>query len=228
MEQALILGFNGGYMDPKDLPVRPIDIIRDMIADVELYGYAIQYHVERDTPSQAAISYDAYSMGGIVDGRLRVLPLRVASPAIKNRDNSLIAALAFAADQIGTITADFMDNTSRSFEIDISSLIGKSWNDPNGNYRIIVHDEQMLGNVVLISKDDEEVEMVFHPYNSITPVSIPSFVGGIDPGDEFAPDVRTITVQMGNFVAMAYQELFIPYKTVLKLLEERVAGNSFS
>jgi hypothetical protein len=242
MSYAMILTLSGGNRDPEELEFRPVGILRDMIADVELAGYAVKYNVELDTPSKAAISYDLYAADDIRGGPInedRALEWRAIATPVVNRPSSIAASIALITGQVGAISIDFM-NTSNSFELDFSDLVAGDYSPPQGEYKIITYHESVQGNVVLDIEDLDDLEegeggnvafyddedgsakivvparLVFHPYNSTALVDIPPHLYDVSVlGSELEVPLRTVTVQISNIIAGVEQKVFTSYFDLL-------------
>jgi hypothetical protein len=237
MSSAMILTLTGGNRNPEELDFRPIGILRDMIADVELAGYAVKYNVELDTPSKAAISYDLYAADNIKAGPVneeRALEWRAVAPAVINRPSSIAALTALVVGQVEAISIDPM-NTNGRYDLDVSELVAADYELPQRAYRIITHTASVRGNVVLDIEDDEDDEdenlvfdgdgnamiikparLVFHPFNSTALVNIPPALYGVATlGTELDLQLRTITVQINNIVAWVEQKIFTSYFDLL-------------
>lgn len=241
----MILTLTGGNRNPDELDFRPIGILHDMIADVELAGYAVKYNVELDTPAKAAISYDLYAADNIKAGPVneeRALEWRAVATPVVNRPSSVAALTALVVGQVEAISVDSM-NTNGSYDLDVSDLIATDYELPQRAYRIIARTESVRGNVVLDigdEDDDDEDEnlvfdgdgnamiikparLVFHPFNSTALVNIPpALYGATTLGAELDLQLRTVTVQINNIVAWVEQKVFMSYFDLLAAKDQLV------
>jgi hypothetical protein len=218
MEQAIVVSFESDK-DLTELSVRPIDIIRDMIEDAESLGHQIDYCVERDLPTQAAISYDCFAIG-LPRGCQHGLIFRAISPSIENHASSIKALLAFATGEIDDISIDFMDSNGK-VPLALIDLVESSCSFKEDDLQVTVNVERGDGNIVrYVSSDDpeeDEDEVFFHPYNSNSLLTVPSFVRGIKPGMKLSPSIKTVTVQSGDYILWVGQSLYIPYRKITDL-----------
>lgn len=218
LKNVMAIYFDGGNGDLADLLVRPLDIARDMIADTEACGYEVAYEIECDTPSRAVVAYDCaltqrYEPGPPL-GCSHGLVFRAMSPPTVVHQNSARALLALTTNEIGAIYVD-LPNLKRGITLNPNRLVAEDCVGSDNIFRVIVnHEKNVNGNVVRLVDTDE---LFFHPYNSATLLRIPPFFTKIRPGTEYSPDVRTVTIQNGDFMVWASQELDIPLEMLLSM-----------